>query len=239
MKGERTKLYFGIEVETDNGGDEIYDEATRIMKETECFIYAKEDASIDGLEFVTHPLSWGWMKKNPEFMKPVFDLTHNGYRSHEAERSCGMHVHLSTAAFSGLHLLKFLKLFYDNAQLVKFISQRANEDLMEWARISLEDEGYNMMRIVKERCMNNRHTAVAVNETTVEVRVFRGTLRMDRFWKNLEFCKAAYDFSMKGGLGEMNTSCFADFIARRRGVYRNLYKFFVEKKFTATTAMAS
>ena len=222
-------LFFGIELEVENTENREYNEDV-----ADClpgFLYAKADGSLDdGFEIVSHPLSWNWLRENSEKWQYVFSLKEKGFRSYNTT-TCGIHVHLTKSVFSGLHLYKFLKLFYENPGFIGVISRRRIEKLKEWA--SLESD---TSIIYKARTKNNgnseRHVAVNLeNYHTVEVRIFRGTLGRGGFWLNLEFCKAAYDFTKLKGIKEITVADFCNYVADSKKEFPNLFSFLEKRNY--------
>ena len=76
---------------------------------------------------------------------------------------------------------------------------------------------------------NRRADAMNVtNNTTIEFRMFRGTLYKEYFYKNIEFVHALVKFTGPAvhSIDEsQNVMCFKDFVAKRKDVYPNLVKF--------------
>ena len=106
-----------------------------------------------------------------------------GYRSHQA-CTCGLHIHISCLAFGRTaaqqeaaiaRLLYFVEKHWN--ELLKF-SRRTNRQLERWAaRYGYKDTPKEMMDHAKSYHYG-RYTCVNLtNEDTVEIRIFRGTLK--------------------------------------------------------------
>ena len=106
-----------------------------------------------------------------------------GYRSHQA-CTCGLHIHISRLAFGRTaaqqeaaiaRLLYFVEKHWN--ELLKF-SRRTNRQLERWAaRYGYKDTPKEMMDHAKSYHYG-RYTCVNLtNEDTVEIRIFRGTLK--------------------------------------------------------------
>jgi hypothetical protein len=197
-------LYFGVELEVEscNQSDMECEKAAANMPD---FIYCQEDGSLTcGFEITTLPFTWEWFKKHKaDFENKVLIIRRQGFKSYNTE-TCGMHVHLSSAAFSSFHLCRFLTFFYlnpDNQKFILDVSQRKKEHLRHWASTYNEDKGgiiYKVKYKGQPRDDMERYTAVNTrNKNTYEVRIFRGTLKPAAFFKNIEFCKALYEFTKK------------------------------------------
>jgi len=232
-KNEKTNLFFGIELEVEGKSyvnhfdtvKELYD----YFSEDE--IYCKYDGSLNnGFEIVFHPLSWKWYKENKHRFENMLNfLKEKRYISYDAG-TCGMHVHMSREAFSSIQLYKLLKLFYEdeNKDFIRIISQRKESQLESYASIQ-DTEHKDLVRKAKSHSFN-RYSAVNVqNSNTIEIRIFRGTLNFKSFCKNMEFCKAIYEFTRVKGIKEMTWEVFAKYVNENRKSYMNLYDFMDRK----------
>ena len=131
-----------------------------------------------------------------------------GYRSHQA-CTCGLHIHISRLAFGRTaaqqeaaiaRLLYFVEKHWN--ELLKF-SRRTNRQLERWAaRYGYKDTPKEMMDHAKSYHYG-RYTCVNLtNEDTVEIRIFRGTLKYNTFIATLQMvnhiCDAAISLSEEG-----------------------------------------
>lgn len=216
-------LFFGIELEIESEGNSIYD----VIQSLPDFVYAKADSSMDdGLEVVSHPTSWKWLQENKKRWDKILDLRNKGFLSYKTD-TCGMHVHMSKKAFSTLHLYKFLKMFFENQEFITIISRRKTSSLDKWASLQ-SDESI----VYKAKIKNNiqRHTAVNLqNDASVEIRIFRGTLSPTGFWRNVEFCKAVYEYSKIASIKDISADKLCNYIVEQQKEYPNLYQFLIDK----------
>jgi hypothetical protein len=88
-----------------------------------------------------------------------------------------------------------MRLFYQNPSLWLLVSQRTGSDLARFAAFKRED---NLMEVAARKSQDIRkYQAVnLLHANSVELRIFRGNLRMPRFLKNLEAALAAYLFTL-------------------------------------------
>lgn len=220
---KKTLLYFGIELEVESSGNN----KRSIIKSFPKFVYVKADSSIsDGFEIVSHPMTYRWLKDNAnKWNKILIRLCKKGYHSFNTQ-TCGMHIHLSKAAFGNFHLYKFMKMFYDNNDFIRYISQRNRIKLADWASVTDSEENIIYKAKYKTRGHENRHTAINLSrDNSVEIRIFRGTLCLPSFWKNIEFAKALYDFSHDFPPDYMNEIKFRSFIKSKYKEFPNLCNF--------------
>jgi len=238
FKGERGP-YFGIELEVADYQDKIRStrtQATYLNEKIKSFAYLKDDESIescghDGFEIVTHPISWDWIRSNPEALDPIFALKHIGFKSHQAE-SCGMHVHVCKKNMTSLQIYKLITFFESNEDFIFKISQRTRRQLDRWAAIKCRGCYESKTRLAKQKYGGYR---AALNlgperSKTIEFRLFNGTLRKETFFKNLEFVTALLEFTSAArfGLQEMTQEHFSSYVSDNRLRFKNLYEFMIK-----------
>jgi hypothetical protein len=233
-ENDRKKLLFGIEIEVEdlNGRSrETHAGIAQGVMRKMPFLFCKHDGSIHcGFEMVTQPLSWKFLQNHFSEFQPMFELSKDGFRSFQTE-TCGMHVHMSKAAFTHIHLYKFLRMFYDFPQFIALISQRHRiSKLLRWASLT---PGEKLTRKAKTmRQCENKYVAVnLLHPNTVEIRVFRGTINPCSFMKNVEFCKAVYDFTKHASLKELTLENFIAFAKQGKKDFPNLFRFLNDNKF--------
>ena len=220
----KSDLHFGIELEMESNGNDIGN-AIEQLSET---LYAKHDGSLhNGLEVVSHPTSWDWLQEHKDVWGGVLKLSDSGFRSYNTS-TCGMHVHMSKAAFTSLHLYKFLKLFFENPNFILIISRRHKDNLQRWA--SAETDESLVYKAKTKSSKTGRYTAVNLqNSDTVEIRIFRGTLSPTGFWRNVEFCKAVFDYTKQASVREVTTQAFCQYVKQNHKEFPNLAAFIEEK----------
>ena len=174
-------LTFGVELECD-GGDSVSDALADIDRITDrC--YFKHDGSLsDGYEIVTHPGTLAWHKERFPWADVCKASLDNGFRSHDTD-TCGLHVHVGrdqlgdrpcdTAAKMSLITYRLKDWF------IRF-SRRGGES--RWTKYAgpespLGADEQEFLRAYYDQLRRDRYRAVNVqNASTVEVRIFRGTL---------------------------------------------------------------
>ena len=179
--------HFGVELEIDNGGT-VSNHAKRLLeianRDAEN-LYIKTDGSLDeGLELVTHPMTLEYQLNEMPWAEILRKAQNMGYLSHAAG-TCGLHVHISRLAFGCTYeqqeaaiarLLYFVEKFW--AELLRF-SRRTQSQMNRWAaRYGIRLTPSEQMNHAKNSCAG-RYTAVNLtNADTVEIRMFRGTLKL-------------------------------------------------------------
>jgi len=234
---KKNELYFGIELEVENTKQrETNDDTAEYLIDRNDFIYCKEDGSLyNGFEIVTHPLSWGYYLENKKKFAFMCDyLKRKGFESY-TPGTCGIHVHLSKKAFTTIHLYKFMTFFFKNQGFITTISQREKKHLDRWA--SLEDSKEDIVYKARNKSGNSeRYVAINLkNEKTVEIRIFRGTLKTMSFFKNMEFIKAVYEWTKTTSLQGITIKNFLKYIHENKKDYFNLFVFLMARKLTTNT----
>jgi hypothetical protein len=171
------------------------------------FIYCKHDGSLRrGFEIVTHPATiQHHMQTFPwsAITKKALEL---GYSSHKAV-TCGLHVHISKVAFGDdwqtqdASLAKFLWLFERFWGQIFLFSRRDMEQLNHYAAKYHKRDYEKADDLLYKAKRAGRFYAVNLqNSNTVEVRVFRGTLKVDTIKASIQFCELfrhiAADYSL-------------------------------------------
>jgi len=158
--------YYGIEIECGTESTNL-EEFNRCLSELPEYFLVEEDDSIYddktvvfGAEIISHPATYEWLVKDgKEKWDCVFDLTRNGVDS-EAFSSCGMHVHISRAAFTEPHLYRFAKMVYGNEDFILYISDRHSEgELRNWASVEYNPDDLTEWNPDDFALMTDRYTA--------------------------------------------------------------------------------
>ena len=196
-------ICFGFELEMEdhrNCGNSVNKDAD-YMNDTLGFTYCKHDGSLDnGIELVSHPAKLEYLMEHKETFREVFDeMIRRGYTSHD-NGNCGLHVHISLKPMleANEDAVSNLIIIVDNLwnKLVRF-SRRTDSQLNRWAKRydSKRHKAKDVAKKAKENC--GRYTAVnQENKHTVEIRIFRGTLKVDTFFATLQLVQRLVDMSI-------------------------------------------
>lgn len=195
-------VYMGIELEV-----ECYESADRVEKAKEVqewlasknlqdLVYIKDDGSLDnGFEIVFHPMTLQYIHKSfpmkafLEFLKSI-NLT-----SHDSGH-CGLHVHLSRKRMSDRHIYNGKLFFYKCQSFLKKLSRRAGK--YDYCKFDSQIPTHPFEQEAGRYSAFNS----CASTNTVEVRIFRGTLKYKSFISTLQFC-----------------DCFAGYIQETSTVY--------------------
>ena len=203
----KERLYFGFELEVESMGDDRRDCAECVQNSLGERVYLKEDGSLNnGFEIVTHPHSLEEYQKNFDWSS-FTTFRRIGLRSWDTS-TCGLHVHVSRDAFGipydnrtdnfsehirsrQTHEMKFIKLIYDNERQVCRLAGRTSPNYANF-----EDKGNIVRKVKHDDTRGGRHAAVnTMNDSTLEVRIFKGSLRPERVLSAIEFVHAAVEYT--------------------------------------------
>jgi hypothetical protein len=237
-------LLYGFEIEVENlgrmGSDgnwhPYFKRATIAQKAMDFFgddeCYCVHDGTLRispegaGLEIVTQPRSWQkYKEQRDKFTDLLIKLREWGGQAYRPG-TAGFHAHMSKAAFTRLHLYKFIDFLYKKStkDFRTAIAQRGGND---YSRFSSEDAN-NTKKIAKDKynVSGSHYSAVNLtNPDTVEVRIFRGTLEPLWFHKNIEFLHSLYRFSRDNRLQDMIVYKYIAYILQNKNEYRCLLEF--------------
>ena len=216
-----SKCYFGVELEIDGAGrdSDNADEILAIANRDEEHIYIKSDGSLDdGMEIVTHPMSLDYHKQFQwdEIMKKAIYLS---YRSHQTS-TCGLHIHVNRDCLGDSReeqdetiskILYFVEHHWN--ELLKF-SRRSEYAMNRWAsRYGYENSARAILDKAKKG-NNGRYAAVnLMNYSTIEFRMFRGTLKLNTFLATLELVNAIIDTALNFSEEELHKLSWSEFVS--------------------------
>jgi hypothetical protein len=187
------ELYLEIELEVDHGGEkdniakQVIDFMNYIVDDN---VYCKHDGSLDnGFEIVTHPCTLEYHRQLP--YQDLFKyLTDKGYKSHDTT-TCGLHIHFNRNFFGkskleqDLCISKLLYLFEKNWGKVEKIARRSANRYA--VRCNLYDNESPIDLYAKSKDTEKYCAINLEHRDTVEIRIFKGTLKYETFINTLEF----------------------------------------------------
>ncbi len=197
--------YFGVELEIDEGG-KIGDNAQALIDLANVLsehIYIKSDGSLnDGMEIVTHPMTLDYHRSDMPWERLCTKAIHMRYKSHKTT-TCGLHVHVNRTAFGETReeqdeaisrVLYFVEHHW--AELLKF-SRRTEYAMNKWAaRYGYKHDPKEIMENAKKGG-NGRYACVNIaNWSTIEFRMFRGTLKANTIIATLELVDKVCDLAL-------------------------------------------
>lgn len=252
----REHLTFGVELECEprnDGGSvrmDAYELSDRIDEIPGGRTYCKSDGSLsDGVEIVSHPGTLAHHMYVMHWRQIQRTCEKAGFRSHDAANS-GLHVHVGRAQLGSTDAerddvtrkVQVLFALY-TAELTRF-SRRRRSCLEQWAPI--DRLGVTPDDIRHERSSsrlaawafthvpayrsnhNDRYTAVNVtNSATVEIRIFRGTLKRDTLIAAIQLVSNVFEYAMAHDWADIPASTWADVAAYKP--YKELVNYMIAR----------
>ena len=217
-----TGLYLGIELEIDQGG--LRDDHAKILKllanEDSDHLYIKEDSSLkNGFELVSHPMSLDYHLNSMPWRQIFLKARELGYLSHDCE-TCGLHVNVGRNELGDSDLLqdevigRLIHFFEFHWDKIVIFSRRTSENIDCWAARYGAKENPKAAIAYAKKILAERNVAInLLPGSTIEFRLFRGTLRYSTFMAVLQFVKAVCQLAMKTTDEELVTLTWEQFLA--------------------------
>lgn len=233
--------YYGVELEIDGAGEDRGNARSLLEltnREGE-YLYIKHDGSLDdGLELVTQPMSLDFQLRQMPWEALCRRAVAQGYSSHQA-RTCGLHVHVSRAAFGAdeaeqdaaiARVLYFFEKHWE--ELLKF-SRRTPRQLERWAaRYGYKERPMEILDYAKKGYHSGRYACVNLqNTSTVEFRMFRGTLKTNTILATLQMIDRICDAAIFLSDEELKAMAWTTFISGTQADrYPELVRYLKERR---------
>ena len=242
----KNTLYMGVELEIDSHDhNEQRDECSQETAGDETLFYNKEDGSLNyGFEIVSHPFTMQYFKANKKrFHKRIKSSLRNGFRSHDVG-TCGMHIHVSKDALSNLDLFKIVHFMYSNVDFFRIMSNRTWDQINHYCSLDIDRLIHGMddpqkkvekiCNLAKEKGGTPKYVALNLSKrSTVEFRIFRGTLNWSSYQKNIEFVHSLIQWIKSTSLehiqDEFAVLSFLDFLCNNQTEYNHMIMFVFNK----------
>jgi hypothetical protein len=238
----------GIELEMTSGEDSSHDAAQAVrsrLGSSYCIIKSDGSLPANGFEVVTTPQG---LAKHIETFK-AWDID-PAYRAWNTGK-CGMHIHIDSRAFTQLTLGKFLMFINSNGN-VDFIRKIAGRhpSVDEQARSycaaehqsilvnpkqavkNKSGERYRMVNMMNLGSREALRLGLSMDNSyngkynTVELRIFRASLKKERLLAQIEFTHAAVMFCRVASWRDLNGASFIKWLRTVVGQYPALTKWY-------------
>lgn len=218
---------FGIEIEVGGNRRTIVD-IVHAYDNSEEFVYMKEDASVDGVEIVSHPMSLEFVRTRFDYAGMLAELRRAGCY---VDADCGLHIHVGRDAFrnaagknSAVHLYRWLKFLNDNSvDIDQAIAHRVSD---RWAPWNVRYSDSLRSKAMNRATGDSRYAAVnTTNAHTIELRVCASTFDAGRFYAAVEFMHASIEYTrqLSTGAGDaLDWFAFGVYVATRATEYPSL-----------------
>ncbi len=232
--------FYGVELEVDKGGKD--GDNAKTLLETANYrdehIYIKSDGSIDdGFEIVSHPMTLDYHINNMDWHCIMHDCIRMGYRSHQTS-TCGLHIHIGRKELGKTvseqeEVISKIMYFIEHHwnEMVKF-SRRSEYSINRWAaRYGYENNAKDILDKAKSGT-NGRYAAVNIcNYNTVEIRIFRGTLKYTSFIATLQMVNVICDVAFSMSEYDLHKLSWSEFVSNiDKAKYPELIQYLKERK---------
>ena len=254
----REHLTFGVELECEPrrdgapkmDADELSDRIDEIAGDR---VYCKSDCSLSrGLEIVTHPGTLAHHMYVMHWRQIQRTCEKAGFRSHDTDNS-GLHVHVGRAQLGStdaerdetIRKVQVLFVMYA-AELTRF-SRRTRSRLDQWAPFRSFGVSPESIRATDGDTLaswagssvpthaydhDDRYAAVNVlNRATVEIRIFRGTLKRDTLSAAIQLVSNVFEYAMTHDWADIPASTWADVAAYKP--YKELVNYMIARNLLA------
>jgi len=255
----------GVELEMSTEGS--ISSAVELMREAldEDYCVCKSDGSLPsgGFEVVTAPRKLSehikrfgdWFTAGVPSQFSAWDV-----RGHNGDSACGMHVHIDSRAFTAMTLGKFLMLINasTNVDFIRRIAGRhpsvdkqareycaaEEQSILDNPKHAIKGKSTRRYRMVNTTCLKrseaDRLGVEYVGErnfNTIELRIFRSSLKRERLLAQIEFTHAAVMFCRVASYRDLDYSSFIKWLRTTNNTYPNLADWYgVRRRATAKNA---
>lgn len=232
---ENGKRYFGVELETELSNPTEANLKAKLIEIDDLLgddVIMKHDGSLDhGIEIVTKPLT-----KEKQYLLWEKFLTQRpkGLTSWDSSR-CGLHIHVSRTGLTEETIAKAVCFCnsYGNKKFVYVLSGRKDNNYAKYKAKAIETAGR----------AGERHEAINLcNQNTIEFRMFKGTLKKESVFKNIEFCDAILEFAAQPDITltqAMSRSSFVRFVKHNEEKWPHLMAFIMCRWFGKHTELSN
>lgn len=190
-------LYFGVELEIDEGGEDHDNAAAILDKLGTQYAHAEHDGSLcQGFEIISQPFTMKFYREvlSNRYADAMAEASSLGYKSHDTT-TCGLHIHVGRKGLGKDDnerddtITKIWVLMYRFRSQLVALSRRQGTQLDRWAALPILEDLGDLSSIyerplpdlklkLKQNGVFNRYKALNLtNHNTIEFRLFRGTLK--------------------------------------------------------------
>ena len=219
--GDPKQIPYGIELEVNAANSTAWATLELLQSPHKEHVFLENDSTLvsGGYEIISHPHT---VEEHRKLWSSFFRNLPQGVTSYKTGE-CGMHVHIDRKRLTKLQIQKIL-VFVNAPENEHFITKIAQREATRWCQRKPKKLTHDAQ---------DHHDAVYLgNDATVEIRIFRGTVREDRFWKNLEFVDAMVQWTRDISYRDLTYQKFVDYVKSHQTQYKYLFGYLVETGFT-------
>ena len=221
---------FGIELEVESTQpfvtcNEIVKKVCEIDTD-EVFVFEHDGSLTNGFEIISNPCSLNYWYSKEENLKKIFEVLNNmGCKSHDVS-TCGLHIHFSRDYVDTATISRILYLFEKFKNYLIMFSRRKIDNLNRWAsfmNVDVKDLSLDYVKSNHDNC--NRYRAVNLtNNETIEIRIFKGTLKFESFMSCIELVNNIVEMAKNMNDNEIiNVESFYNVVEYQKTKYLKQY----------------
>lgn len=229
---------YGLEIEVDDGRHSP--DLMEYLEELKELIRLKSDGSLnDGFEIVTFPMTLDFHKSVMPYDEMFRRLHDDKYTSHE-NSTCGLHIHVGRTGFGNTArsqnpaIGRFIWLTEVFKNEIKIFSRRKEYRYCKFYELTASMTPKQMLTYARNENRHSRYKAVNLqNAGTVEVRIFKGSLKTSTVLASIELCDYMRRYVIKNKDDSKYTSALTwnTFITGvRSSDYPNLKNYLITKR---------
>lgn len=183
-----------------------------------------------GLEVMAKPFTYAELVDENGVWKKFLKGIQGQVRGWDAGTNYGMHVSVSRQALSKEHQIRFICFIHDSQGLCETVAGR---EANQWTTFKKKprDERALIIGQLPDGRPDKYESCCVRGENRIEVRIFRSTVKVEGFMRNVEFTVSSVEFTREGK--DHNQEAFLEWIrdGARPKTYPILHKFLKEKDF--------
>lgn len=223
------KLYLGVEVEFDTNKPEsqglsckhdLIDHSNEIFGNNTFAYYMKDNSVSKGLELITQPATFVAHEQLEDQYRQLFAMIKDHGFGSDRFQTCGYHIHFNRSYFCEspdfftVKLLYLVEKFWRDLVL---LSRRDYDRIVRWAN-KYNDTPQKVVDNFKGGCCHSDryHAINLTNANTIEFRIYKGTLDVDKFLATMELTRNMIVAAKTKSPGELQKMQFSELITSGR-----------------------
>ena len=237
LNSDDNVLTYGFELEVEAGNKTTCGEMSNILYESmDNFTVYESDGSLnEGFEIISNPYDLEYYDAEGKdlIINMLNLLIENKFKSHDTS-TCGLHVHIGRHGLGNSYgerdktimQIGFIVEYFKEE--LTTLSRRKPEKLNHWAKFTTKDYKKEELTldIINKLNRENRSRYSALNlqnEATIELRLFRGTLKKETFLATLELVHNICVYAKENNINDLEALDFYNIATYEKNEYIGNY----------------
>ena len=237
LNSDDNVLTYGFELEVEAGNKTTCGEMSNILYESmDNFTVYESDGSLnEGFEIISNPYDLEYYDAEGKdlIINMLNLLIENKFKSHDTS-TCGLHVHIGRHGLGNSYgerdntimQIGFIVEYFKEE--LATLSRRKPEKLNHWAKFTTKDYKKEELTldIINKLNRENRSRYSALNlqnEATIELRLFRGTLKKETFLATLELVHNICVYAKENNINDLEALDFYNIATYEKNEYIGNY----------------